>query len=135
VRGQHTPNNFHTVKQDHEVGTRYDGGFAAAQPAEGFVTTTAIDGATGKIRWQTKSDEKLFNPLGGGSMATAGGLVFYGDSRGFLNAADARTGKVLWQHQTGSWVRATPVSYRAGGRQFVALTTLNGLLTFALPPQ
>lgn len=133
IRGQHTPNNFHTFKQEHEVGTRYDGGFAAAQPAEGFVTTTAIDGATGKIRWQTRSDEKLSNPLGGGSMATAGDLVFYGDSRGFLNAADARTGAVLWRYQTGSWVRATPVTYRAGGKQFVALTTLNGLLTFALP--
>jgi alcohol dehydrogenase (cytochrome c) len=66
-------------------------------------------------------------------MATAGDLVFYGDSKGFLNAADARTGAVLWQYQTGSWARATPVTYRAGGRQFVALTTLDGLLTFALP--
>jgi alcohol dehydrogenase (cytochrome c) len=97
------------------------------------VTTTAIDGATGKIRWQTRTEDRLSNPLGGGSMATAGNLVFYGDSRGFLNAADARTGKVLWQYQTGSWVRATPMTYRAGGKQYVALATLNGLLTFALP--
>jgi alcohol dehydrogenase (cytochrome c) len=133
VRGQHTPNDFYSFRQRHEVGTRYDGGTAAAQPTDGFVTTTAIDGATGKIKWQTRSEEKLFNPLGGGSMVTAGNLLFYGDSRGFLNAADARTGKVLWQYQTGSWVRATPMTYRAGGKQFVALATLNGLLTFALP--
>jgi PQQ-dependent dehydrogenase (methanol/ethanol family) len=133
VRGQHTPNVFHSFKQEHEVGTRYDGGTASPRPADGFVTTTAIDGATGKIRWQTRTDDKLSNPLGGGSMATAGNLIFYGDSRGFLNAADARTGKVLWQYQTGSWVRATPMTYRAGGKQYVALATLNGLLTFALP--
>jgi alcohol dehydrogenase (cytochrome c) len=133
VRGQHTPNDFYSFNRKREAGSRYDGGFTSAQPAEAFVTTTAIDGATGKIAWQTRSEERLGNPLGGGSMATAGNLVFYGDSRGLLNAADARTGKVLWQYQTGSWARATPMTYRVGGRQFVALATLNGLLTFALP--
>lgn len=133
VRGQHTPNDFHTFRQEHEVGSRYDGGFAAAQPGEGFVTTTAVDPSSGKIRWQTRTEERLFNPLGGGSTVTAGNLLFYGDSRGFLNAADARTGTILWKYQTGSWVRATPVTYRAAGKQFLALATPGGLITFTIP--
>lgn len=37
-----------------------------------------IDGAMGKIKWQTRTGEQFVNPLGGGSMATAGNLVFYG---------------------------------------------------------
>jgi glucose dehydrogenase len=49
-----------------------------------------------------------------------------------LNAADARTGAVLWRYKTPSWVRSTPITYRVGDRQYVALTTLQGLLVFAL---
>ncbi len=134
VRGQTTPNMFHTVPSEHVVGERYDGGFAAAERGKSFATTTAIDPATGKVKWQTSVEEPgLYAPLGGGSTATGGDLVFFGDPRGFLNAIDARTGAVLWRYQTGSWARATPITYRIGERQYVALTTLQGLLVFALP--
>ncbi len=134
VRGQHTPNMYRRIVSEHVVGERYDGGIAYAVPRESFVTTTAIEPGTGKIKWQTKTDEPaLGSPLCGGSMATAGDLVFYGDTRGFLNAADARTGEILWRQQTGSWVRATPVTYRVGDRQYVALTTLQGLQVYAVP--
>ena len=134
VRGQHSPNVFRRIAREHTVGERYDGGFASPAAANRFVTTTAIDPSTGKIKWQTKTDEpQLASPLCGGSIATGGDLVFYGDVGGFLNAVDALTGKVLWRYQTGAWIRSTPVTYRARGRQYVALTTLQGLLVFALP--
>jgi glucose dehydrogenase len=134
VRGQRTPNVYRTISREHVIGERYDGGVASPVPGQSFATTAAVDPATGKIRWETTTAEpNLFSPLCGGSMATAGDLVFFGDPRGFFNAVDARTGAVLWRHQTGSWVRATPVTYRAGGRQFVALTTLERLVVFALP--
>jgi alcohol dehydrogenase (cytochrome c) len=134
VRGQHTPNIYRSIPTEHALGERYDGGVASPEPGRPHATTAAIDASTGKIKWQTWTDEpNLFSPLCGGSMATAGDLVFYGDPRGFLNAANARTGEVRWRYQTGSWVRATPISYRVGGRQFVALTTREGLLVFALP--
>jgi PQQ-dependent dehydrogenase (methanol/ethanol family) len=136
VRAQHSPNMYRRIVSEHVVGERYDGGIAYAVPRESFVTTTAIEPGTGKIKWQTKTDEPgLGSPLCGGSMATAGDLVFYGDPRGFLNAVDARTGETLWKQQTGSWARATPVTYRIGDRQYVALTTLQGLLVYALPPK
>jgi glucose dehydrogenase len=134
VRGQHTPNIYRSIPNEHKVGDRYEGGVASPQPGRSRATTAAIDASTGKIKWQTWTDEpNLFSPLCGGSMATAGDLVFYGDPRGFLNAADAHTGEIRWRYQTGSWVRATPMTYRIGGRQFVALATVEGLLVFALP--
>ena len=134
VRGQNTPNVYRRMVREHTVGERYDGGVASAFPRESFVTTTAIEPGTGKVKWQTKTDEPgLGSPLCGGAMATAGDLLFYGDVRGFLNAVDARTGETLWRQQTGSWVRATPVTYREGGRQYVALATLQELRVYALP--
>jgi outer membrane protein assembly factor BamB len=134
VRGQNTPNIYRVVRQEREVGDRYDGGIASPVPDMSFATTAAIDPGTGKIKWQTTLEEPgLFAPLGGGSMATAGELVFFGDPRGFLNAVDARTGDVLWRYQMPSWVRATPVMYRIGNTQYVALTSLQGLYVFALP--
>jgi alcohol dehydrogenase (cytochrome c) len=135
IRGQHSPNMYRRIVSEHVVGERYDGGIAyAAVPRESFATTTAIEPGTGKIKWQTKTDEPgLGSPLCGGSMATAGDLVFYGDPHGFLNAVDARTGETLWRQQTGSWVRATPVAYRVGDRQYVALATLQGLQVYAVP--
>jgi alcohol dehydrogenase (cytochrome c) len=134
VRGQHTPNKYYFAARDHVVGERYDGGTAGAIGEPSYSTTTAIDPATGKVQWQTKVDEAgLGSPICGGSVATGGDLVFYGGRDGYFNAVDARTGQVLWRYQTGSWVRSTPITYRVGGHQFVAVTTLKELLTFALP--
>ena len=137
VRGQHTPNVYHRMVRAHAAGERYDGGFASPATTESFVTTTAIDAFTGKIRWQLKTDEPdLAAPLCGGSTVTAGDVLFYGDRKGYLNAVDAATGQGLWRSQTGAgitWVRSTPVTYRAGGKQYVVLTTLSGLIAFTLP--
>jgi PQQ-dependent dehydrogenase (methanol/ethanol family) len=133
VRGQHTPYVLRSIPGEHTVGDFYNGGMASPAGGTPRATTAAVDASTGKIRWQTFTDEPtLFSTLGGGSLATAGDLVFYGDPRGFLNAADARTGEVRWAYQTGSWVRATPITYGVAGRQFVALATLRELLVFAL---
>jgi alcohol dehydrogenase (cytochrome c) len=55
-------------------------------------------------------------------MATAGGLVFYGNMEGWFKAVDAKTGKVLWQFQTGSGIIGQPTTYRGpDGHQYVAI--------------
>jgi hypothetical protein len=59
----------------------------------------------------------------GGTLATAGGLVFTGEANGRFSAYDASTGKVLWTQQTGTGVGAPPMSYMANGRQFIAVAT------------
>jgi alcohol dehydrogenase (cytochrome c) len=38
-----------------------------------------------------------------------------------FNAQDARSGRVLWQHQTGSGIHSNPVTYRVNGKQYVAV--------------
>lgn len=60
----------------------------------------------------------------------------YDGDRRILNAVDAAIGEGLWRSQTGAgitWVRSTPVTYRAGGKQYVVLTTTMGIIAFALP--
>ena len=78
---------------------------------------TAVDYNTGKIRWQVKTPE----PMIGGILATAGGLVFTGESNGWFKAYDASNGRVLWQFQAGAGVNAPPSSYFVGGKQYVVV--------------
>ena len=44
-------------------------------------------------------------------LTTGGNLVFWGTPEGFLQAADAKTGKILWKFQTGSGVVAPPITW------------------------
>ena len=103
-------------------------------------TLTAISTREGgKIRWQHKTNQ----PLVGGVLATAGGLVFTGEADGHLNAFDAASGELLWQFQCGAGVNAPAVSYTVRGKQYVAVaaggnTQLdfkrgNSVIVFALP--
>ncbi|MGH1417724.1 MAG: pyrroloquinoline quinone-dependent dehydrogenase [Hyphomicrobiaceae bacterium] len=103
-------------------------------------TLSAIDTwAGGKLRWQIKTDQ----PLIGGVLATAGGLVFMGEGDGHFSAFDAKDGQRLWKFNAGAGVNAPPVSYRVGSTQFIAvaagghslLRTPSGsaLIAFSLP--
>jgi alcohol dehydrogenase (cytochrome c) len=78
---------------------------------------TAVDYNTGKIKWQVKTPQ----PMIGGILATAGGVVFAGESDGWFNAYDANTGKVLWKFQAGAGVNAPPSSYSVGGKQYIVV--------------
>jgi glucose dehydrogenase len=80
-------------------------------------TFTAIDLNTGKRAWQVKTDQ----PMIGGALATAGGLVFAGEGSGLFKAYDARSGKVLWQFQAGAGCNAPPVTYTIDGKQYIAV--------------
>ena len=93
--------------------------YASTQNAgESWGTLTALDlSAGGRIRWQVKAEE----PLVGGVLATAGGLVFSGAGKGIFAAYHARTGAPLWSHQCEAGVNAPPVTYRIGGRQYVTV--------------
>ncbi len=87
-------------------------------PVQTWGTLTALNIANGgRILWQVKTPQ----PLVGGTLATAGGLVFTGEANGRFNAFDAATGEMLWMHQTGGNVGAPPISYLVDGRQFIAV--------------
>src|SRR5271167_720718 len=78
---------------------------------------TAVDYNTGKIKWQVKTPQ----PMIGGILATAGGVVFAGESNGWFKAYDAKNGNVLWKFQAGAGVNAPPSSYTVGGKQFIVV--------------
>lgn len=77
----------------------------------------SIDAASGKINWETK----LPFPSIGGTMSTAGGLVFTGDDDGDLYAADAKTGALDWTAHIGLPFGAAPMTYSVDGTQYVAV--------------
>jgi glucose dehydrogenase len=66
---------------------------------------------------------KTPEPLVGGTLATAAGLVFTGEANGHFSAYDASTGIVLWTYQAGANVGASPMTYTVNGRQFIAVAT------------
>src|ERR1700756_4907065 len=69
----------------------------------------------------------------GGVMATAGGLVFFGDDAQSFEAVDARTGKSLWHFNTGQHISASPMTYAVNSKQFVAIAAGSDIFTFSLP--
>lgn len=58
----------------------------------------------------------------GGTLATAGNLVFQGTSTGEFSAYQADTGKRLWSVSVQTAIIAPPISYEVGGEQYVAVT-------------
>src|SRR5271165_64859 len=69
----------------------------------------------------------------GGTLTTAGELVFFGDDAGSLEAVEARTGRALWHFNTGQTIYASPMSYAVDGVQYVAVSAGSNLFTFSLP--
>ncbi len=68
----------------------------------------------------------------GGTLATAAGLVFFGEDSGALMAADASTGKPLWQFQTNQTWKASPMTYMFDGKQYIAVAAGSNIIAFAL---
>jgi alcohol dehydrogenase (cytochrome c) len=89
----------------------------------------ALEAATGKLRWEFK----LITPPLAGLLSTAGGLVFGGAEEGNFFALDAENGKLLWELQLGSAIRANPMSFALDGKQQVAISAGNALFVFGLP--
>jgi len=86
-------------------------------PNQAYGKVMAIRAATGEMAWEVKTR----TPMAGGMLTTAGELVFTGDPEGNFVAYDAKDGRILWSYQTGSGIRAAPISYRLDGRQYVAI--------------
>jgi quinohemoprotein ethanol dehydrogenase len=69
-------------------------------------------------------------PWNGGTMATAGGLVFQGMLDGRFRAYDARTGAQLWEFDNQAATMGGPVAYEVDGEQYVASLASYGTLYF-----
>jgi PQQ-dependent dehydrogenase (methanol/ethanol family) len=91
----------------------------------------AIDLRTGKIAWEVPQTGDASS--WGGVLSTAGGVVFFGEDSGAFAAVDAKTGTLLWHFQTNELWKASPMTYLAGGKQYVAIAAGANVLAFALP--
>src|SRR3989454_2583595 len=69
----------------------------------------------------------------GGTMTTAGGLVFFADDAHSFEAVEAQTGKPIWHFNTGQSIDASPMSYAINGKQYVAIAAGSDIFSFALP--
>ena len=98
---------------------------------------TAVNVNTGEFAWRVPlgvtdslppEKQKTGRPGNGGTIATAGGLVFVGatdDSR--FRAFDAKTGKELWTFKLPAAAQATPMTYEGrDGKQYVVIASTGG---------
>lgn len=69
----------------------------------------------------------------GGTLTTAGALVFFCDDSDTFEAVDAETGRPLWHFNTGQSFSASPMSYEVNEVQYVAISAGSDVFTFALP--
>ena len=93
------------------------GGFKGVpgEPSSGALV--AVDYNTGEIRWKVKKPEPMF----GGVLATAGGLVFTGEGNGKFGAYDSSNGTQLWSYQADAGVNAPASTYQIDGKQYVVV--------------
>ena len=92
-------------------------GWAKADPQDGKGALLAWDPVRQRAAWKVQLDT-LWN---GGTLATAGDLVFQGTADGFFSAYDASNGGRLWRFNAGLGIIAAPISYSAGSKQYISL--------------
>jgi len=90
----------------------------------------ALDLQTGKRKWELPQTGT--GSSWGGTLATATGLVFFGDDSGSFAAADAVTGKTLWSFQANTNWHASPMSYQFDGQEYIAIAAGDAILAFGL---
>jgi alcohol dehydrogenase (cytochrome c) len=114
----HQPMTYRVENSSYPNGKLWLGGAFTAIPGEKQSgNITAVNYNTGKIKWQVKTPE----PMIGGILATAGGLVFTGEGNGKFAAYNSSDGKELWSFRAGAGVNAPPSSYMVGGKQYVVV--------------
>ena len=92
-------------------------------------------GALAAIRSRIKGALVAWDPVGqrevwrvdfgeafnGGTLATAGGLVFQGNASGRFVAYKADNGRRLWSFDAQSGIMAGPIAYAVAGKQYIAV--------------
>jgi quinohemoprotein ethanol dehydrogenase len=91
--------------------------FMTDDPQDGKGALIAWDPVAQKPRW-TVWHRWMWN---GGTLSTAGDLVFQGTADGKVTGYDAADGKVLWRFDAGLGIIAPPISYAWKGTQYVSL--------------
>ena len=112
------PMNYFVDSSPYPDGKLWLGGAFKVIPSEQqWGQFVAVDYNTGKIKWKVKTPE----PMIGGALATAGGVVFAGEANGEFKAYDSNSGKILWSFNAGAGVNAPPSAYMVGGKEYVVV--------------
>jgi quinohemoprotein ethanol dehydrogenase len=78
------------------------------------------------IAWDPVAQREVWKhehvgPWNGGTLTTAGNLVFQGTADGRFVAYDAKSGDKLWEVPVGTGVVAAPMTYTLDGKQYVSI--------------
>jgi mono/diheme cytochrome c family protein len=73
------------------------------------------------VKQQAAWTKEQISPWNGGTLTTAGNLVFQGTADGRFIAYNATTGEQLWEAPTGTGVIAAPSTYLVDGKQYVSI--------------
>ncbi len=101
------------------------------QTGQRFLRAVNID--SGEIVWEIPQPGPARAKTWSGVLATAGGLIFYGQPNGGFAAVDQRTGRTLWQFPTNVRMKASPMTFAVAGQQYVAVAAGPNILCFGLP--
>jgi len=123
---------FTKRKEDWTAGRVYMGGGTTNAPdVKPQKILRALDIKNGRIAWELPQVGD--GSTRSGTLATASGLVFFGEDSGAFMAVDAATGKPLWHFQTSQMLRASPMTYAFDGRQYVAIAAGPNVVALTLP--
>jgi len=129
ISGNHLCMDYEPFEVSYTAGQPYVGATLTMMPAGADVITgkkdgstnlgqfTAFDAKTGEIKWSNKEQFSVWS----GSLATAGGVVFYGTLEGYLKAVDAKTGKELYKFKTPSGIIGNVNTWSFEGKQYVGV--------------
>ncbi len=129
ISGNHVCMDYEPFEVEYTAGQPYVGATLTMYPAGVDAKTgkangstnlgvfTAWDATTGKIVWSKDEPFSVWS----GSVATAGGVVFYGTLEGYLKAVDAKTGKELYKFKTPSGIIGNVNTWEYNGKQYVGV--------------
>lgn len=113
-----------SLPRQYKSETEYTGGgqetrIARYQPgSDGNIgRIDAVNLETQKTVWSVRQRA----PVTSAALATAGGLLFAGDSDRWFRAYDDATGKVLWEMRLNDAINSYPISYAVKGKQYIAV--------------
>jgi quinoprotein glucose dehydrogenase len=145
VNSNEQPNVARLVEEGEDAPERYrptgyfkftdKNGYPAIKPPWGLLN--AIDLSKGEFLWRVPLGEfpeltargipRTGTENFGGTIVTAGGLIFIGGSKDeMFHAFEKQTGELLWQFKLDAGGYATPCTYSVKGRQFVAIAAGGG---------